>query len=119
MSLKLLIVDDHAEFRAFAGSLLGRGDFELAGDAADGESALGAVASLHPDVVLLDVQLPGIDGIEVAERLAELPDAPAVILMSTRNASAYGARLAAAPACGFIPKQHLSEAAISAVLAQN
>lgn len=119
MALKLLIVDDHDEFRLFAGGLLGTNGFEVAGHAPDGESAIGAVSELHPDVVLLDVQLPGIDGIEVAERLAEMPDAPDVIFMSTRDASDYGTRLADAPARGFIPKQRLSSAALRAVLAHD
>ena len=114
--LKLLIVDDHEEFRVTAGALLSNGRFELAGDAPDGESAIEAVEVLHPDVVLLDVQLPGIDGIEVAHRLALMPDAPDVVLMSARKPSDYGTRLTEAPACGFIPKHQLSGATLSEVL---
>ena len=113
----LLIVDDHDEFRDFARTLFGLDGIEVAGEAPDGESALGAVAALHPDVVLLDVQLPGMDGIEVARRLADLPDAPEVVLMSTREASDYGHRLHNVAARGFIPKEDLSPAALSAVLA--
>ena len=85
----------------------------MVGEAADGEAAIAAVAALHPAVVLLDVQLPGLDGFEVAERLAEQPDAPAVVLVSTRTAAAYGSRLATARTRGFIPKTSLSGAALA------
>lgn len=114
---RLVIVDDHAPFRAFVAAEVVRHRFDLAGEAADGESAIGMVAALHPDVVLLDVQLPGIDGIEVACRLASLPDAPQVILMSSRDAVEYGERLASAPVRGFIPKWQMSGDAMSALLA--
>jgi DNA-binding NarL/FixJ family response regulator len=118
MHVTLLIVDDHEGFRAFARVLFSEDDgFQIAGDAADGESALDAVAALHPDVVLLDVQLPGIDGFEVARRLAVSPDAPTVVLTSSRQASDFGRLLAEAPVRGFIAKQDLSAASLSAVLA--
>jgi DNA-binding NarL/FixJ family response regulator len=112
----LLIVDDHAEFRTFARALVGADGFEVTGEAADGESALGAVDALHPEVVLLDIQLPGIDGIEVAERLAMQAGAPDVVLMSTRDASDYGRRLTDSPVCGFIQKDDLSADRLSALL---
>ena len=98
-------------------TLLGAEGFEVAGEAADGESALQAVERLHPDVVLLDVQLPGIDGIEVAHRLAAMGDGPRVVLTSSREPSDYGRRLAASPVTGFLPKLELSGAALSALLA--
>lgn len=104
-----MIVDDHASFRSFAKSLLAADGYEVTGEAADGESALEEVARLHPDVVLLDVQLgAGIDGFEVAQRLAAEPGAPVVVLTSSREASDYGQRLADSPVTGFIPKRELS-----------
>lgn len=112
----LLIVDDHHGFRAFARDLLGGDGFEVAGEAADGESALDAVQELHPDVVLLDIQLPGIDGFEVAERLAQTMPSPMVVLTSTRAAADFGTRLRDAPVRGFIPKQDLSAEAVTALL---
>jgi DNA-binding NarL/FixJ family response regulator len=114
---KLLIVDDHPGFRRFAGILLASEGFDVTGAAPDGESALDAVRAQHPDVVLLDVQLPGIDGFEVAGRLAACEDPPSVVLTSSRSASDYGMRLAQAPVKGFIPKQDLSGEAILAALA--
>jgi DNA-binding NarL/FixJ family response regulator len=108
MSPTLLIVDDHESFRSFARSMLASEGFEVTGEAPDGESALIEAARLHPDVVLLDVQLPGIDGFEVARRLAEKPIAPVVVLTSSREASDYGSKLTESPAKGFIPKHELS-----------
>jgi two-component system response regulator EvgA len=117
MATKLLIVDDHPGFRSFACMMLASEGFEVTGDVEDGESALDAVRELHPDVVLLDVQLPGIDGFEVARRLAETRDAPRVVLTSSREPSDYGKRLTEAQALGFVPKQNLSGAALTAALA--
>ena len=109
----VLIVDDHPAFRSLARALLESEGFAVVGEAEDGEAAIAAVAALRPAVVLLDVQLPGLDGFEVAERLAAQADAPAVVLVSTRTAAAYGARLATTPARGFIPKTSLSGAALA------
>ena len=69
MTRTVLIVDDHPSFRASARMLLEAEGYEVVGEAEDGQSALRAVEELRPDVVLLDVQLPDIDGIEVAARL--------------------------------------------------
>ena len=66
----VLIVDDHADFRAFARTLLEAGGFEVVGEARDGASALSAARALRPELVLLDVQLPDIDGFAVCEQLA-------------------------------------------------
>jgi CheY-like chemotaxis protein len=112
----LLVVDDHAAFRGFVSELLNGDRFVVAGVAEDGESALDAVESLRPDVVLLDIQLPGIDGFEVAERLAASAQRPAVVLTSTRDATDFGARLRNAPVLGFVPKQEMSVAAITALV---
>jgi DNA-binding NarL/FixJ family response regulator len=116
--MTLLIVDDHAGFRSFARMVLTEDGFEVTGDVADGEAALDAVRALRPDVVLLDVQLPGIDGFEVARRLAADPDPPHVVMTSSREASEYGRLLAEAPVAGFIPKEALSGEAIAEVLAR-
>ena len=118
MSLTLLIVDDHEGLRGFARILLTKEGFEVIGEAADGQTALAAVRALHPDVVLLDIGLPDIDGFEVARRLAQTPGAPRLILTSSRNASDYGQLIANSPAQGFLPKQELSGAAISAFITQ-
>jgi len=116
-SLTLLIVDDHDGFRSFARELGSAAGFAVAGEAADGESALKAAETLRPDVVLLDIQLPGMDGIEVARRLTERPDAPVIVLTSTRDASEFGSRLSTSRATGFISKGELSPDRLVALVA--
>ena len=118
MARTLLIVDDHAGFRAFARALLEAEGYDVLGEAADGESALAAVAALDPEVVLLDVALPDIDGFAVCARLLERDrDRPAVVLTSSRDASSYGQRLAGSGARGFVPKSDLSGPALDALTA--
>lgn len=118
LSPTLLIVDDHEGLRSFARVLLAKEGFEVIGESADGETALAAVRALHPDVVLLDIGLPDIDGFEVARRVAQTPRAPSLVLTSSRNASDYGQLIADSSARGFLPKQELSGAAISAFITQ-
>jgi DNA-binding NarL/FixJ family response regulator len=112
----VLIVDDHAGFRSLARALLDAEGFAVVGEAEDGATAIAAVEALRPAVVLLDIQLPDLDGFEVAERISLLSDAPAVVLVSTRSAGAYGPRLETAAARGFIPKTSLSGAALAALV---
>jgi DNA-binding NarL/FixJ family response regulator len=112
----VLIVDDHAEFRQSAGALLEAEGFTVIGEAADGDAAIAAVERVRPQIVLLDVQLPGADGFAVAERLAAGRDPPVVVLISSREAAAYGPRLQAAAAHGFLPKRELSGAALAALV---
>ena len=112
----VLIVDDHDAFRASARALLEAEGFEVVGEAADGAGALEAVAALRPQIVLLDIKLPDLDGLTVAEQLARAEDPPVVVLISSRDAAAYGPRLHQAPARGFIPKSGLSGEALSALI---
>jgi DNA-binding NarL/FixJ family response regulator len=112
----VVIVDDHPEFRASASALLEAEGFAVVGEAADGDEAIAAVERLRPQVVLLDIQLPDLDGFAVAERLAARPEPPRVVLISSREAAAYGSRLDAAAAQGFIPKRELSGSALAALV---
>jgi DNA-binding NarL/FixJ family response regulator len=112
----LLIVDDHTGFRRAARRLLDGPGYEVTGEASDAASALAAVAELHPDVVVLDIQLPDEDGFEVARRIAALPEPPEVVLVSTRSRASYADRLAVCPVRGFIPKADLSGAALAALI---
>jgi len=112
----VLIVDDHASFRDAAGALLESDGFRVVGEAGDGESALAAVARLQPQIVLLDVQLPDMDGFAVAAELAGRPGGPAVVLVSSRDATVYAARLCESPALGFMAKRDLSGAALAALV---
>ena len=112
----VLIVDDHAEFRDSAAELLQSEGFDVVGSAGDGVTGLALALRLRPQLVLLDVQLPDRDGFAVAERLAEEAPAPRVVLVSGRDAVAYGRRLAGAPVCGFLAKRDLSGAALAALV---
>jgi DNA-binding NarL/FixJ family response regulator len=116
MGPTVLIVDDHPSFRSLARALLESEGFAVVGEAEDGAAAIAAVEVLRPAVVLLDVQLPDLDGFEVAKRLASRADAPAVVLVSTRSAAAYGVRLETTSARGFISKTSLSGAALAALV---
>src|SRR3954447_16343894 len=108
MPLRVLVVDDHPSFRSLASRLLTVGDFDVIGTTSNGTDALREVARLRPDVVLLDVLLPDIDGIEVAKRLARLAAPPIVVLVSSRTRSELGARLADVPVRGFLSKDELT-----------
>lgn len=118
----VLIVDDHESFRRAASDLLEVGGFCVVGGAGSGEEALRVAEALRPDIVLIDIQLDGadgydgLDGFDVAERLAVSADHPTVVLVSGRDASAYGARLTQAPALGFISKSGLSGEALAALV---
>lgn len=116
MSVTLLIVDDHRSFRDAARRVLESGGFDVVGEAADGETALAAVSALRPDIVLLDVQLPDIDGFEVATRLTGNGHAPAIVMTSSRDAADFGPLVEQSGARGFVHKADLSGAAISALL---
>ena len=117
MTRTVLIVDDHEEFRRRARKLLEADGLRVVGEAANGVSGIAEAARLRPGVVLLDIQLPDIDGFEVAARLASHAHPPAVVLTSTRARSAYRGRLARAPAVRFLPKNELSGQALAALVA--
>ena len=109
----VLIVDDHAGFRSLARRLLDAAGFEVVGEAEDGASALESARRLRPAIVLLDVQLPDLDGFEVARRLADEDVGVATVLVSTRDSTAYRRRLASSPALGFLSKSELSGASLA------
>ena len=113
---RVLIVDDHDGFRRVARALLEPAGYEVVGEAADGESALRLVGELDPELVLLDIVLPDIDGFEVCRRVRDQDDGPIVILISSRDRDLYRPRLEASPAAGFIAKGDLSPAAVTALV---
>jgi|SRR4051812_34252431 DNA-binding NarL/FixJ family response regulator len=114
MARTAVIVDDHAGFRAHAAELLEAAGYEVVGSCPDGESAVLAIAALRPDVVLLDVQLPDVDGFQVLSRLTIRST---VVLISTREAADYGRRIAGSGAAGFITKAELSARSLAQVVA--
>lgn len=116
MGRTVLIVDDHAGFRASARRLLEAHGYEVAGEAADGADGIRAARSLRPQVVLLDVHLPDMCGLDVAARLFEDEAAPAVVLTSTRDAADFADLISHTRCRGFIPKEGLSGASLAALL---
>src|SRR5579884_1627790 len=108
MGIKVLIVDDHRTFRETARLLLESEGFQVVGEAADGKSAVAQAAALTPELILLDVQLPDMDGFQVARRVTGSPPAPTVIMVSSRDDSDYGPLVADSGARGFVTKAELS-----------
>jgi DNA-binding NarL/FixJ family response regulator len=106
--VRVLIVDDQETYRRAMGAVVDATDgFVVVGSATTGEESLTAAAELRPDLVLMDINLPGIDGIEAAKRLSARPDGPVVVLLSTYDedqfelsdcgATAYVAKAAFGP----------------------
>lgn len=114
--MTVLIVDDHPSFRASARLMLESEGYEVVGEAADGSAALRAAADLQPELVVLDVQLPDMDGFEVTRRLTGGGGGPVVILVSSRDGSDFGPLIAESGARGFIAKGDLCGAALTALL---
>jgi two-component system response regulator EvgA len=110
MAMTVLIVDDHPSFRSSARRLLESEGFEVVGEACDGEEGLALARELEPQLVLLDVALPGLNGYEVAERLAG--GSSKIVLVSSRSREDLGHRVDEAPALGFVAKERLSVPAI-------
>jgi DNA-binding NarL/FixJ family response regulator len=117
MPQTVLIVDDHPSFRASARALLESGEFRVVGEAADGAGALQAVRQLRPDVILLDVQLPDMEGFEVCDEIERSNGwAPSIVLVSSRDLEDYGELVASSCAKGFLPKADLSCEALLTLL---
>ena len=108
MPSTVLIVDDHPSFRATARLLLESDGWTVVGEAADGAVALDAARALRPDLVLLDVNLPDLDGFTVAERLTNGGGGPSVVLVSSRDARDFGPRVERCGARGFVAKAELT-----------
>jgi DNA-binding NarL/FixJ family response regulator len=112
----VVIADDHPSFRASARAILQSEGFEVIGEAEDGAGAIAAVRELAPDVLLLDVQLPDLDGFAVCRQLGSNGGPPAVVLVSSRDACDYGALIEESGALGFIAKAELSGVALADLL---
>ena len=116
MAATVLIVDDHAAFRSLARAVLEADGFDVVGEASDGATALAAARALAPEIVLLDVALPDMDGFAVCEALLDDRPGSAVVLTSSRNISAYRRRLHNSRARGFIPKHELTGPALASLV---
>jgi DNA-binding NarL/FixJ family response regulator len=113
-----MLVDDHASFRASARWLLETEGYVVVAEAGSGESALEAVAGVQPEIVLLDVGLPGIDGFQVALAMRARCPRARIVLTSSRDLADLGEdRVSACGAAGFVHKAELSRAALAAATA--
>lgn len=116
MPKTVLIVDDHPSFRQMARALLESEGYEVVGEAENGASAIEEARRLRPEVLLLDVQLPDMDGFAVAEALCGNGWLPAIVLTSSRDLSDFGSLVTVCGARGFVPKAELSGATLSTLL---
>jgi two-component system response regulator EvgA len=117
MAKTVLIVDDHPSFRASARLMLESDGYEVVGEAEDGGAALAAAQQLRPELVLLDVRLPDIDGFEVARRLLDASGpTPQIVLISSHDSADLGEAVGASGARGFVPKSELSAEAIALLI---
>ncbi|MBM4458602.1 MAG: response regulator transcription factor [Chloroflexi bacterium] len=114
--IRILIADDHAMIRrGLAAYLLGRADLTVVGQAADGQEALDAIPALRPDVVLLDIQMPRLNGIEAARRIRQgYPDVRVIMLTSFQESDLMQAALAAG-ASGYLLKDVAEEDLVAAI----
>ena len=117
VSRTVLIVDDHATFRTTVRALLEADGYEVIGEAPNGRTGIAAAHELHPDVVLLDVRLPDVEGFDIAAILAREGRALAVIVTSSSDDPLYPDRAADCGAHGFLAKHDVCGAALDRLLA--
>jgi two-component system response regulator NreC len=116
--IRLLLVDDHAILRAGLRMLFaGEPDIAIVGEVESGEEALDAVRALHPHVVIMDVAMPGIGGIEATRRIKEASPETAVLALTMHEDEQYFFAMLGAGASGYIPKRAAPDDLISAVRA--
>lgn len=116
--IKVLLVDDQPLLRTgFRLILASEPDIEVVGEAADGEVALGQVSALQPDVVLMDIRMPRVDGVEATRRLVEKygPEGPRVLILTTYDHDEYVVEALRAGASGFLLKDTPAEDLVDAV----
>ncbi|MEA2675461.1 MAG: hypothetical protein QOI92_2653 [Chloroflexota bacterium] len=112
----IVVVDDYQPFRVAVREMLERDGFRVIGDASDRQGAIESVRKLRPDVVLLDVHLPGDDGFQICEQLQQFVPTPAVILTSSHDVASFRRRLRTSRARGFIGKADLTTAGLIELL---
>ena len=119
VSPTVLIVDDDATFRTTARALLQADGYEVIGEARDGNAGIEAMRALHPDVVLLDVRLPDVDGFDIAAIMTRTDQGPAVIVTSSSDDPLYPDRAIGSGAHGFLAKHDVCGAALDRLLGEH
>jgi two-component system response regulator NreC len=118
MPTKVLIIDDHAVVRAGIRMLLESDpELEIVGEGANGLEAVRLAAELKPDIVLMDVTMPEMDGVEATRTIKALPHAPAVLALSIHEGTDYFFRMLRAGASGYVPKRAAPEELLRAIRA--
>jgi len=112
---RVLVADDHALIRSGITALLEAADIEVVGEAATGREAVAQAATLAPDLVLMDIRMPGMDGIEATSRVTALDDPPRVLVLTTFDLDEYVYRALEAGASGFLLKDAPPERLVDAV----
>jgi DNA-binding NarL/FixJ family response regulator len=116
--IRVLLADDHALVREGTAELLERaGGIRVVGQAADGVEALGLLQSLQPDVLLLDLAMPGLDGLEVARRARELAPRTAIVALTAHDEQPYVLAMLDAGAVGYLSKSSRGQQVVQAVRA--
>lgn len=116
--VRVLVVDDHESFRRTAAAVVEATDgFAVAGSAATGEEALTLARAIAPDLVLMDVNLPGIDGLDATRRLRSLDHPPAVVLLSTYDEDDFGGRARECGAADYVAKSSFGTERLASVWA--
>ena len=107
--VRVLIVDDQLPFREASRMVVELTDgFEVVGEAENGEQGVQMAAELQPDLVLMDVQMPGINGLEATRQITDVDNPPIVLVMSTHESGNYEGLAQAAGAIDFVPKSQFS-----------
>ena len=114
MAPTIVIVDDDPSFLTAARMLLELEGFTVVGEALTGREGVEAATTLRPDLVLVDVHLPDIDGFEVVARLGRAAEPPPVVLTSTRAVEDFGSLIEASGARAFVSKAEISGAGLAA-----
>lgn len=115
MTIRLMLVDDHRMLREGLRRSLEHFDITVVGEAADGLEAVGAAATLRPDVILMDVSMPGLDGVEATKRIVAADPSQRVVMLTMHGDAEVIERALAAGAVGYLTKDAATEEVAEAV----
>jgi len=116
--IRILVVDDHAVLRDGIRALLGlHDDIEVVGEASEGKEAVGKAQELMPDVVIMDIAMPGMDGLEATRRIKKKHPKMKVLVLSQHDNKEYILSVIKAGASGYVPKRALGSELVSAIRA--